>query len=204
MLRATHQERLGGLIFHGLLLLLLLTRLISPYDLLLLFWIELLLLGVFAVLKMIVALVLGDPFSGRYVDSSGGATLLFGAMALGFFVLKFGGILAGFGFLLFWLPLSGEELPVDLGELGPWIGLSFWYLLGAYAFSFIWQFLRHKEYQRVSVVWLLFSPYLRGVVIGITLLVASAASTYFQGHAYLAFCLVLVIASGILSSLQSR
>ncbi len=132
------------------------------FQLVVVYWVECLWIGVFSALKLIVASIAGSPYENRYVGFSPGAAVVTSVLAIGFIAAEF---LAVFVIVGFALSFAHEALTPDgdgflFTNMGLILGGSF-LLLASHAVSFVANFLIGKEYRTARVVPLLLLPFTR-------------------------------------------
>lgn len=153
--------------YNTLLFGLLLFSTFNGFDLLVVIYLELGVIGLFALLRLGIAVLIGTPFGSGF---SRGATILLGMLLAGFFIAMFGGLMLLLGFVLASLP--SDELGqswADAAELHPLVELCLWVLLIRYAIDFLWFTIVKGDYREVSVIRLLLAPYVNGLWVAITL-----------------------------------
>ena len=142
----------------------------NAYDLLVVIYLELWVIGVFALLRLMTAVLFGRPFDSNYAEASRGTTLLLGTFLAGFFMFKFGALMLILGMVIVMLP--GEQIGLswaEATELHPLVELCVWVLLIRYGVVFVWSTLIKGDYKEVSSISLLLSPYLQGLWAGVTI-----------------------------------
>ncbi len=140
------------------------------YDLLVVIFLELCVIGCFAWLRLATAVLFGKPFDTHLVEVSRGSTILLGTLLGGFFIFKFGLLMLALGVVLLTLP--SEDLGFDWGnasDLHPLVELCLWVLLVRYAIMYVWSTLIKGDYKDVGPVRLLLAPYLSGIWVFITI-----------------------------------
>ena len=165
----------AGVLFFGL----------GWYELLLVYYVEILLVGGYNVLRIFVAGVAGEPL-GRFVDHSNRLTVLvLLAVLVIVFVAKFGGFVLGLGFFFAVVPgflaeAGGESEAVwrALADLSDGVAWYVGFLAAAHGVAFVGDFLIGGEYRRATVLPLLLRPYLRllGLAAAVVVALAAAAS----------------------------
>jgi phosphoglycerol transferase MdoB-like AlkP superfamily enzyme len=177
------------------------------YQTLLIYWTEVAIFGGFNLLRMLVVGLFGaEPmgsWAGRYVDPGSRLNrLFFTLIAIGFFVVKF----ATFAFIIGLFVLLTPALLVPegtsgamsvhraLSSAGPGFLIAVAGLALSHAVSFVRSFLMEREYDRVSVMSLMFWPYARMSLVGIVLLVGVGVAPLFPGLSReTAFAVVMVL-----------
>ena len=153
--------------YNILLFGLLLFSTFNGFDLLVVIYLELGVIGLFALLRLGIAVCIGPPIGS---DFSRRATILLGVFLAVFFIAKFGGLMLLLGFVLVLLP--SDELGqgwADAAELHPLVELCLWALLIRYAIDFLWFYIVKGDYREASVIRLLLAPYIRGLWVVVTL-----------------------------------
>ena len=153
--------------YNTLLFGLLLFSTFNGFDLLVVIYLELGVIGLFALLRLGIAVLIGTPLGSGF---SRGATILLGMLLAGFFIAKFGGLMLLLGLVLVSLP--SDDLGqgwADAAELHPFVELCVWVLLIRYAIDFFWFTIVKGDYRETSVIRLLLAPYINGLWVAITL-----------------------------------
>jgi hypothetical protein len=178
------------------------------YEVMLIYWLEVVILGCYNVLRMLVVGVVGaaplGAWAARWVDL-GGALNRLGLTAIGvaFFVVKFGAFAFTIGLFVLLLPAflavegegAGPGLHRALMAAGPGFLVAAGVLGLSHGVSFARNFLAGREYDRVDVVTLAFWPYVRMSLVAATLLVGLAIAGVLPGvgrHAAFAGVMVLL------------
>ena len=192
------------------------------YEVMLVWWVEVVLLGGYNVLRMLVVGVAGarplGAWAERWVDLGGlGNRLGLTALGVGFFVVKFGGFALAVGLLVALLPAflapeaesQARSVGQALGVVGPGVVTAAGALALSHGISFVRNFLLGREYDRIGVVALAFWPYARmSLVAGLFLagVVAAALVPGAAGGALLAAFLVLLklLADGVSHVVEPR
>lgn len=132
------------------------------FQLVVVFWIECLWIGVFSALKLLVASVAGSPYENRYVDFSRGGALLFSLFAIGFIAAEFlfVFVIVGFALSLAFDAFVGDAKDFLFANLGLMFGGSLLFL-GSHAISFVANFLIGGEYKSARFLPLLLLPFTR-------------------------------------------
>lgn len=157
------------------------------YEVMLIYWVEVVILGFYNVLRMLVVGVVGAaPLGGwaaRWVDLGSALNrLALTAIGVGFFVVKFGAFAFTIGLFVLLLPAflavegdgSGSALHRALIAAGPGFIMAAGVLGLSHGISFARNFLAGREYDRIDVVTLAFWPYVRMSLVAVTLLVGLA------------------------------
>jgi hypothetical protein len=143
------------------------------YELLLIYWCEALVIGGYNVLRMMVVGLFGDqPFGAwlsRWAGFSFGSRLLLSMLGTGFFALKFGGFALITGFWLLMLPVHFDaagnrpatSVVEGLSQAGPGVVVAIGVLVASHGASFVWNFLRRREFATQTLIGLVFWPYVR-------------------------------------------
>jgi hypothetical protein len=164
------------------------------YEVMLIYWVEIIILGCYNVLRMLVVGVVGaaplGAWAARWVDPGGTLNrLALTAIGVGFFVVKFGGFALTIGLLVLLLPAflavegdgSGAGLHRALLAAGPGFLMAAGVLALSHGVSFVRNFLAGREYDRIDVVSLAFWPYLRMSLVAVTLLAGLAVAGLLPG-----------------------
>jgi hypothetical protein len=149
------------------------------FELLVVYWCETIIIGMFALVKLAVAAIIGDPFGNPVAEVSRGGTLLLALIASMFFLGKFGSFVFGLGV---WLlaahaMLAGpgdaaDPLYAAVGDLVGVVAACALMLFVSHACSFVVNYLGRREYREARFLKLLFWPYGRCVWMLVTLLAA--------------------------------
>lgn len=155
------------------------------YSVLLVYWCEAMIVGLYSLGRMCVTCWFGDPF-GKRVGMANGPSRLVLSMVLGaFFILKFGGFALGMGLCVSSIPSlladggsSGGfmEIMVGLEAVGVGVGVAAAILFVSHGVSFVLNFVGRAEYKRSNVLMLLFKPYLRMALVLVVLAVGFAGA----------------------------
>jgi len=159
------------------------------YDFLVVVYFELGVIGLFALLKLGVAALFGNPF-GRNSTLGGRMSSLFIALLLAaLFLSKFGLLMLGLGTVLLFLPLEVDLQQADWRDLNPWVEYCLWAMSASYAFSFLRSYMFERNFEHASVLKLLFLPYARGWWVGVTIFAGVILSTSSASDTTLMFTL---------------
>jgi hypothetical protein len=164
------------------------------YEVMLVYWVEVVILGCYNVLRMLVVGVIGTAplgaWAARWVDLGSALNrLALTAIGVGFFVVKFGGFAFTIGLLVLLLPAlldvegdgSAAGIPRALMAAGPGLLMAAGVLGLSHGVSFVRNFLAGREYDRIDVVSLAFWPYIRMSLVAATLLVGLALAGLLLG-----------------------
>lgn len=178
------------------------------YEVMLIYWLEVVILGFYNVLRMLVVGVVGaaplGAWAARWVDLGSALNRLgLTAIGVGFFVVKFGAFALTIGLVVVLLPAfldveddgAGAGLHRALMAAGPGLLIAAGVLGLSHGVSFTRNFLAGREYDRIDVVSLAFWPYLRLSLVAATLLVGLAIARLLPGvgrHAAFAGVMVLL------------
>ncbi len=178
------------------------------YEVMLIYWVEVVILGFYNVLRMLVVGVAGAAPLGaraaRWVDLGSPLNrLALTAIGVGFFVVKFGAFALTIGLFVLLLPAflavegdgTGASLHRALMAAGPGFLLAAGVLGLSHGVSFARNFLAGREYDRIDVVSLAFWPYVRMSLVAATLSVGLAIAGLLPGvgrHAAFAGVMVLL------------
>jgi hypothetical protein len=188
------------------------------YETLLIFWTEVVVLGGFNVLRMLVVGVFGaEPlgsWAAHYVDpGSRFNRLIFTLIGIGFFIVKFGGFALGIGLLVLMLPAmlapageaGGISIHRALQAAGPGLLTASAMLCLSHGISFIKNFLFAREYDRISVSNLMFWPYARMSLVGGVLLAGIVIARMMPGLGNAtSFAVVMVVLKLLADALSHR
>ena len=178
------------------------------YEVMLIFWLEVVILGFYNVLRMLVVGVVGaaplGAWAARWVDLGSALNRLgLTAIGVGFFVFKFGTFALTIGLFVLLLPAfldvegdgAGAGLHRALLAAGPGFLIAAGVLGLSHGVSFARNFLAGREYDRIDVVSLAFWPYIRMSLVAATLLLGLAIARLLPGvgrHAAFAGVMVLL------------
>ena len=164
------------------------------YEVMLVYWSEVAILGGYNVLRMIVVGVLGaaplGAWAARWVDLGSPLNRLgLTTIGVGFFVFKFGGFALAIGLFVLLLPAlltpDGEAslatVHQGLRAAGPGFLTASGALILSHGTSFVRNFLMGREYDRVGILGLAFWPYARMSLVGGLLLVGTAVARLLPG-----------------------
>lgn len=156
------------------------------YETLLIYWTEVVILGAYNVVRLMVVGVFGARPLGSWAAGSVdlGSRLnrfIFTVIGVGFFVVKFAGFALTVGLFVVLLPAmlrldgaGGTSLHRALVAAGPGLLTATVALCLSHGLSLIRNFLLGREYDRVSIVTLVFMPYARMSLVGAVLLLGIA------------------------------
>jgi hypothetical protein len=164
------------------------------YETMLIYWVEVMILGGFNVLRLTIVGVFGDEplgsWAARWVDLGSRLNrLAFTVIGIGFFIIKFGGFALVIGLFVLLLPAlltpEGENGAVSvhraLGAVGPGLLFAAAVLGLSHAVSFVRDFVIGREYQRLTIMSLAFLPYARMTLVGVVLLLGIAVASSVPG-----------------------
>jgi hypothetical protein len=177
------------------------------YETLLIYWSEVVILGGYNVLRLMVVGVFGaaplGTWAARWVDL--GSVLnrfFFTVVGVVFFVVKFGAFAFGIGLFVLLLPAmlgpenggAGASIPRALSAAGPGLLIATGALCLSHGVSLIRNFLMGREYDRLDILHLVFWPYLRMFLVGVVLLLGLAVAQALPGlGCETAFAVVMVL-----------
>jgi Family of unknown function (DUF6498) len=146
----------------------------SVWNILIVYWLENGIVGVFNVLKMSIASGSGVPqgmsMNSRPVAGNAKATLI------PFFVIHYGIFWVVHGIFVFTLPFLFTEEPASASGVNPgailFAGIA---LAISHGVSFWWNFWHGGEYRRISAAQLMFAPYGRLLVLHMTIILGAVA-----------------------------
>lgn len=178
------------------------------YEVMLIYWVEVVILGFYNVLRMLVVGLVGaaplGAWAARWVDPGSALNrLALTAIGVGFFVVKFGAFALTIGLFVLMLPAfltvesdgSGSALHRALLAAGSGFLIAAGVLGLSHGVSFARNFLGGREYDRIDVVTLAFWPYVRMSLVAAILLVGLAIPGLLPGvgrHAAFAGVMVLL------------
>jgi hypothetical protein len=143
------------------------------YETLLIFWTEVVILGAYNVLRMMVVGVFGarplGSWAAQRVDLGGRLDrFIFTVIGVGFFLIKFAGFALTVGLFVLLLPAmlgadgeGGRNIHRALASARPGLLTATGALCLSHGVSFVRNFLLGREYDWVSIVSLVFWPYAR-------------------------------------------
>ena len=142
------------------------------YELILVFWSEAVVLGLYNVLRMLIVGFAGEAPLGetvsRWVEASTGFRILATFVGTGFFAFKFGTFALCVGLLAATLPAHAAPDGSGGGRVAhaffaavPAVGTAVAGLVLSHGWSFIRNFLIGGEYRRMTLLELIFWPYFR-------------------------------------------
>lgn len=151
------------------------------YELILTYWVEVVIIGGYNVLRLLVVGLIGAAPLGKWlgerVDLGGVLNrLVWTILGVGFFVVKFGGFAIGIGLMVALLPAFLKEAGAGssgvlhaLRMAGPGLLTSAGVLCLSHGISFVRNFLARREYDRFNMMVLAFWPYARMTAVGVVL-----------------------------------
>ena len=177
------------------------------YEVMLIYWAEVVILGFYNVLRMLVVGVAGaqplGAWAARWVDFGSALNrLALTGVGVGFFLVKFGGFALAIGLFVLLLPAllsdeantSGVSLHRALMAAGPGFLTAAGALCLSHGVSFVRNFLAGREYDRVDVLRLAFWPYARMSLVAVTLLLGIGIARLLPGLGrHVAFAGVMVL-----------
>jgi Family of unknown function (DUF6498) len=151
----------------------------SVWTILIVYWLENGIVGVFNVLKMRKAEGGDDGSAANWTLNGAPAASVAKAGLIGFFIMHYGLFWAVHGIFVFTLPLFAS-IGSNGSDLGP--APDFWTILFAVAalfishgVSYLFNFIGSGEYQRTSPIKQMFAPYGRLVVLHVTIIFGAIA-----------------------------
>ncbi len=146
------------------------------YAVLIAYWWEAVIIGLFNLARVVLVFLAGDPFGPRVGFSGLGSRILSAALIAVFFAAKFGALALITGFWILATPaiIADENAQPDdtvldaLAQVAPGVAVTVAVLLVSHAISFLLNFIGHREYRQVGIMKLLFWPYAR---LGLTVVV---------------------------------
>jgi Family of unknown function (DUF6498) len=184
------------------------TRQWGYYETLLIYWTEVVVLGGYNVVRMLVVGVFGaaplGSWAAGWVDLGSGLNrFVYTVIGIGFFVVKFGAFAFVVGVFVLLLPAllrldnesgAGASIHRALVGAGPGLLTATGALCLSHAVSLVRNFLLQREYDRVSLASLFFWPYARmSLVCGVLLLGIAIARLIPGLGRETAFALVMVL-----------
>ncbi len=176
------------------------------YETLLIYWSEVVILGGYNVVRMLVVGVFGaaplGSWAARWIDLGSGLNrFFFTVIGVGFFAFKFGAFALAIGLFVLLLPAmlrldggAGTSIPRALSAAGPGLLLAIGALCLSHGVSFVRNFLAGREYDRLNIASLVFWPYARMSLVGVVLLAGIAAASLLPALApETAFAVVMVL-----------
>jgi hypothetical protein len=164
------------------------------YETLLIYWTEIMILGGYNVLRMMVVGVFGaaplGEWAARWVDlGSRFNRFIYTAIGIGFFVVKFGAFALALGILVLLLPAllrldsegGGVSVHRALAAAGPGLAIATGSLCLSHGVSLVRNFLLGREYDRVTLASLVFWPYARMCLMTAVLLLGIAVARQVPG-----------------------
>jgi hypothetical protein len=174
-------------VYHAFVLALLLFGSFNVYDLILVFYIELIVIGLHALARLLAGLILGDPFSSDTVEVGLGARLVFGVMLAGFFIGKYGLLMLALGVVIIMLPNEIGISWAEQTELHPMVAWCWWLLLARYGLAFLWHSILRADYRNESVLSLLLFPYIQGLWVGAAIAAGLIVAAVYESDSLLIF-----------------
>ena len=159
------------------------------YSVILVYWFEALIIGLYNLVRMVVVCWFGEPLGSRVGMKDGFSRFILSLVVGGFFVLKWGAFALGLGFLVASAPAffakangSHELFSVmdGLEAVGAGVMGAALVLLISHGVSFVLNFLIRGEYKRSNVLILLVKPYARMILV-LVVLVLGFVATYYTG-----------------------
>lgn len=148
---------------------------LGPWQLLLVYWLECLWIGLFNAARILFASAFSRPWDTDNVGVSRGAGLLLSLLLLGFFGAKYLAFLGGIGVVLLVIPTESGWADVHelIGDQAPMVALCSGILVLGHSADFILEFLLGGGFRRARPLALLFRPYLRCLGFLVSLAVAA-------------------------------
>lgn len=160
------------------------------YGVLLTLWVETVLIGLFNIGRITVVFMAGEPL-GRHVGmASTGSRILYSMILNGFFIIKYGGFCGGLGLFLLVLPgifasaTGSDELVAvmdGIEAVGEGVLIVSAVLFVSHGISFSANYIGKREYEKDTVISLLFWPYARLVLIYLAVFSALILSCLVSG-----------------------
>ncbi|MEO1247879.1 MAG: DUF6498-containing protein [Pseudomonadota bacterium] len=165
-------------------------------QLVVVYWVECLWIGIFTVLKLLTASLIGSPYENRYVSFSRGGAVLTSLLTIGFIGGQFLALFAGTGLAIY---LVVESLDPQASSRNVFAGLilllqcSLLFLV-SHAISFVANFLVGGEYKTARATMLLAVPFSRCLALLGAVIVALVALRVIPALASTgAFALLLIV-----------
>jgi hypothetical protein len=167
------------------------------------FWWETVIIGFYNVGRIFVVAIFAEPLGKRIGLADTSSRVLFTIGLMGLFVFKFGGFALAMGLLVLVAPAafanggnSAELSAVADGvqATGEGVLVAVAALFISHGVSFVQNFVRKREYERCSVLFLLFWPYARLALLMLVILLGFAATGMVSGLARVPLFTVAVIA----------
>ena len=188
------------------------------YETLLIFWTEVVVLGGYNVLRMLLVGVFGarplGSWAAQYVDpGSRFNRFIFTLIGIGFFVVKFGGFALAIGLFVLMLPAmlapageaGGISMHRALHAAGPGLLTATGMLCLSQGICFVRNYLVDREYNRVSVGSLMFWPYARMSLVGGVLVAGIVIARMMPGlGSATSFAVVMVLLKLLADALSHR
>lgn len=176
MLRSAGIGATGLLLANAGLLILYFVLDLSLYELLIVYWWEMLWIGIFSAIKLLVASIFGDPFENPYATISKGSNVFLSAMTIWWCGGAFLSIFAVIGSLIFLVPLppgvTSAHIDVE-GGIRLLLQTSL-ILFFAHGLSFVVNFLFYGEFKTARVATLVALPFRRSLALLVSIVVAGA------------------------------
>jgi hypothetical protein len=169
---------------------------LTLFQLVLVYWWEILWIGMFSALKLIVASFFGNPYENRWIDVSGGAAFLLSLVIIGtvstaFFIMV--GLIAA-GIAHVYLELNPSVSDVDYVEYFAVVLPTSMLFLAGHGLSFLVNFLVLGEFRTAGVGALVTLPFKRCFALLFAIVVAGAVAFKVPGFASSAgFAIVIVV-----------
>lgn len=156
---------------------------LTLFQLVVIYWLEALWVGVFSGLKLLTASLFGDPYENRFVDVSAGASFLLSLFA----------IAKSAGLFLFMMIMTGVALVAAHQELTgtdgtEWVTAQGMLLLkcslifaAGHGLSFIVNFVFRGEFRRARFITLIWLPFKRAIALFVTIVAALTAIQTWPG-----------------------
>jgi len=157
------------------------------YSVILVYWFEAVIIGLYNLLRMIVVCWFGEPLGRRMGVKDGLSRLVLSVVVGGFFIMKWGAFALGLGFLVASAPAffaeakDSEQLFSIMNALeavGEGVLTAALVLLISHGVSFVLNFLIRGEYKRSNVLILLVKPYARMILVLVVMVLGFIATYY--------------------------
>jgi hypothetical protein len=162
------------------------------YFAVLVFWWEAVIVGVYNLLRMFVAFLLGDPVGRRIGFSDVGSRIIWAIVLGGIFVVKFSGFALGVGLMALVVPGllveggNADQLSAiqdGIRSIGSVVFVAVGALFVSHGVSFVVHYIGRREYRRSNALVLLFVPYARLALVFAAIMAGLMATTLYPGLA---------------------
>lgn len=133
------------------------------YDLAIVLYLELLVIGAHALLRLLTATVTNDLYSTDRVHVSFAARFVLSLILAIVFISKYGALMLGFGITILLLPDEIGMSATRLTTVHPLVTWCLWIMLLRYGAMLVWNTFLQADYRGESVIRLLLYPYLHAL-----------------------------------------